>query len=269
MMPLQVCEAIIEQRVIDREVRAFFLGLPTDEKHYWISSLYSLLIPTARRRQLAAYFTPPYLADHTINALVEAGIQPGYHRILDPASGGAAFLVPLAVRIAARGRQHGMSAKSIIQSINTTLHGVEIDAGLAKLSYTLLADLLRPEIESSGWELNSLIDNADTLKLDRPKSLYDAVVGNPPYGRILRPSATLLERFRPVISDGYVNFYALFVEQALQWVRPGGSNLSNHPCVIHWWTLLCGTAKAHPRKSVGVAPRSYRQAPRCISRCAL
>ena len=25
-----------------------------------------------------------------------------------------------------------------------------------------------------------------------------------------------------MISDGYVNLYALFVEQALQWVRPGG-----------------------------------------------
>lgn len=37
----------------------------------------------------------------------------------------------------------------------------------------------------------------------------------PPYGRILRPSATLLQRYRPVIADGYVNLYALFVEQAL------------------------------------------------------
>ena len=32
----------------------------------------------------------------------------------------------------------------------------------------------------------------------------------------------LLERYRPVVADGYVNLYALFVEQALQWVRPGG-----------------------------------------------
>jgi len=222
MTPLQVCEAIIEKRLVDREARTFFSGLPDDERHYWIASLYALLMPKARRRRLAAYFTPPHLAHHAIDALVEAGIKPGQHRILDPASGGAAFLVPLAARIASRGRQRGSRAKTILQSINDTLHGVEIDAGLAKLSQALLADLLDAEIETSGVELDGLVERANTLELDCPDSLYDAIIGNPPYGRILRPSGSLRKRYRPVISDGYVNLYALFVEQALQWVRPGG-----------------------------------------------
>src|SRR6266852_596241 len=107
MTPLQVCEAIIEERLVDREVRTFFSGLPSDERHYWIASLYALLMPEARRRRLAAYFTPPHLARYAIDALVDAGIDPGKHRILDPASGGAAFLVPLAEKIAERGRQRG------------------------------------------------------------------------------------------------------------------------------------------------------------------
>lgn len=222
MTPLQVCEAIIEERLVDREVRTFFSGLPDDERHYWIASLYALLMPKARRRRLAAYFTPPHLAHYAIDVLIKAGIKPGHHRILDPASGGAAFLVPLAAHIAAQGRQRGARAKTILQSINDTLHGVEIDAGLAKLSQALLADLLDTEIETSGVELDGLIDRADTLALERPETLYDAIIGNPPYGRILQPSALLRKRFNPVISDGYVNLYALFVEQALQWVRPGG-----------------------------------------------
>jgi adenine-specific DNA-methyltransferase len=222
MTPLQVCEAIIEGRLVDRKVRAFFSNLPNDERHYWIASLYALLMPKARRRKLAAYFTPPHLAHHAIDALVEAGISPGRHRILDPASGGAAFLVPLAARIVAEGRQQRLHTKTILQSINDTLHGVEIDSGLAKLSQCLLTDLLAAEIETSGVELAGLIERADTLKLDRPDHLYDAVIGNPPYGRILRPSTALRRRYCSVISDGYVNLYALFVEQALQWVRPGG-----------------------------------------------
>ena len=222
MTPLQVCEAIIEKRLADREARAFFSGLPDDERHYWIASLYALLMPKARRRRLAAYFTPPHLAHYAIEVLVEAGIKPGQHRILDPASGGAAFLVPLAARIAAQAHQRGARAKTILQSINDTLHGVEIDAGLAKLSRALLTDLLDAEIETSGVKLDGLVDRANTLELDRPETLYDAVIGNPPYGRILRPSISLRKRYRPVISDGYVNLYALFVEQALQWVRPGG-----------------------------------------------
>jgi adenine-specific DNA-methyltransferase len=222
MTPLQLCEAIIEKRLLDPAARAFFSGLPSDERHYWIASLYALLMPEARRRRLAAYFTPPHLARYAIDALIDTGIEPGKHRILDPASGGAAFLVPLAEQIAKRGRQRGTRAKVILQSINDTLRGVEIDSGLAKLSQALLTDLLDAEIESTGIELNGLVERADTLKLDRPDRLYDAVIGNPPYGRIFRPTVAQRERFRPVIAGGYVNLYALFVEQALQWVRPGG-----------------------------------------------
>lgn len=222
LSPLQLCEAIIEKRLADREARAFFSGLPDDERHYWVASLYALLMPKVRRRKLAAYFTPPHLAHYAIDALIEAGIKPGHHRILDPASGGAAFLIPLAARIAMQARSRRSTAKTIMQSINDTLHGVEIDAGLAKLSQALLIDLLDAEIETAGIELNGLVDRANTLELAGPRTLYDAVIGNPPYGRILRPSPALRKRYAPVISDGYVNLYALFVEQALQWVRPGG-----------------------------------------------
>src|SRR5467141_3066497 len=95
LSPLEICRTVIEGRALDLKTRAFFAGLPADEKHYWISSLYALLMPAARRRRLAAYFTPPHLAKYAIDVLIAAGIQPGKDRILDPASGGAAFLVPL------------------------------------------------------------------------------------------------------------------------------------------------------------------------------
>src|SRR5580704_16308393 len=98
--PLETCRAVIDGRTLDLKTRAFFAGLPEEEKHYWISSLYALLMPKVRRRQLAAYFTPPHLASHAIDILTRAGIEVGKHRILDPASGGAAFLVPLASQIA-------------------------------------------------------------------------------------------------------------------------------------------------------------------------
>jgi adenine-specific DNA-methyltransferase len=245
MTPLQLCEAIIDKRLADRAVRAFFSGLPDDERHYWIASLYALLMPKARRRRLAAYFTPPHLARHAIRAMMEAGIRPGQHRILDPASGGAAFLVPLAAHIAERGHKRGARAKTILQDIETTLHGVEIEPGLADLSRALLRDLLSAEIESSGVPLNGLVQRANTLELEPPDALYDAVIGNPPYGRILRPSAAMLKRYRSVIADGYVNLYALFVEQALQWVRPGGVT-----CLIIPMSFVGGPYFAELRKRI-------------------
>jgi adenine-specific DNA-methyltransferase len=222
MSPLQVCETIIEGRFAERQVRSFFSNLPDDERHYWIASLYTLLMPKARRRRLAAYFTPPHLARYAIDLLVDSGIRIGEHRILDPASGGAAFLVPLAARIAAERRCRREQTKSILQSISNTLHGIEIDADLSKLSLALLKDLFEVEAQAVDTGFSTLIDCADALSLMPPQNLYDAVIANPPYGRVFRPRRALKERYKAVISDGYVNLYALFVEQALRWVRPGG-----------------------------------------------
>lgn len=222
MTPLQVCEAIIEGRLVERDARAFFSGLPNAERHYWIASLYTLLMPQARRRKLAAYFTPPHLAQYAIEMLVASGIRLGEHRILDPASGGAAFLVPLAARIAERGRTRGEPTTAILHAITSTLRGIEIDRGLGKLSQALLDDLFQAEIQSTKADFSALVETADTLSLDPPEELYDAVIGNPPYGRIFRPTQKLKTHYKAVISEGYVNLYALFVEQALRWVRPGG-----------------------------------------------
>ena len=222
MTALQVCQAIIEGRLVERETRAFFSGLPDDERHYWIASLYTLLMPIARRRKLAAYFTPPHLARYAIDMLLKSGIRLGEHKILDPASGGAAFLVPLAARIAEKSRRKGERISTTLQSITSTLHGIEIDHDLGKLSQALLLDLISEEAEATGADLSALIDCADTLTLNPSKGLYDAVIGNPPYGRIFRPTKKLKQRYKAVISDGYVNLYSLFVEQSLRWVRPGG-----------------------------------------------
>jgi hypothetical protein len=72
MTPLQQCEAIIERRFANRAVREFFADLPDDERHYWVASLYALLMPKARRKRLAAYFTPPHLAHHAIRVTIAA-----------------------------------------------------------------------------------------------------------------------------------------------------------------------------------------------------
>lgn len=253
MVPLQVCEALIENRFVDPKVRPFFLGLPKDEKHYWISSLYALLMPPSRRRRLAAYFTPPHLARYAIDALIDSGITLGKDRILDPASGGAAFLVPLAARIIREGRARRISRENIVRAIQTTLAGVEIESPLADLSRGLLADLFRSELGAAAAGLQVPIACANTLKLPAPAPLYDAVIGNPPYGRIYRPSKWLLKDFRSVITDGYVNLYALFVEQSLKWVRPGGL-----VCLIIPVSFVGGAYFAAIRKRILEAARVLR-----------
>jgi adenine-specific DNA-methyltransferase len=222
MSPLQLCEAIIDGRLVDPVTREFFSGLPSEERHYWIASLYALRMSEKRRQRLAAYFTPPHLVRHVISVLAENGIEAGKDRILDPASGGAAFLVPLAAAIADHRRKRGASAESTLRTIESTLAGIEIDPDLSQLSRLLVADLLRRETKASGRASKLAIRTTDTLELTAPKALYDAIVANPPYGRIFRPKKSVRTRFSAVISGGYVNVYTLFIELALQWVRPGG-----------------------------------------------
>ena len=220
--PLEICRQIIERRVTDLKTRAFFAGLPEEEKHYWISSLYALLMPKARRRKLAAYFTPPHLAEYAIDRMVEAGVQIGQDRILDPASGGAAFLLPLATRIVDQALQRRESAKATLRRIEATLYGVEVDRDLSALSKVLLCDMLNRHLPTLRCKPNVSVKQRDTLTLESPEPLFDAVIGNPPYGRIFRPSKKTLEKFAAIISDGYVNLYALFLDQSLRFTKPGG-----------------------------------------------
>jgi adenine-specific DNA-methyltransferase len=220
---LELCKSILDNRFIGVASRKFFADLPQDQRHYWIASLYALLMPPARRRRLAVYFTPPHLARYAIDVLTEAGVKPGVHRILDPASGGAAFLVPLASRIANDGRRRGLTGNDVLCKVEQTLSGIEVVPDLANLSLSLLTELLSKEMAVAGRrKLQIRIERANALTLGGPQEPYDAVIGNPPYGRIFRPSQRLLKDFAPVITDGYVNLYSLFVKRALDCVKPGG-----------------------------------------------
>ncbi len=93
-------------------------NLPSADKHYWIATYYALLMPPKKRLKLAAYFTPPQLAKYAIEKLRELGIHPGTSRILDPSSGGAAFLVPLAQVIALDARKKQLDPRATLDKIS-------------------------------------------------------------------------------------------------------------------------------------------------------
>ncbi len=221
VLPLQICKDLINGTSHDRGLGQFFDTLPSEERHYWLASLYALLMPTDRRRKLSAYFTPPHLAKHALKVLTDNGIVLGQHRILDPASGGAAFLVPLAASISRLKKDAGANARQIVGAVNKTIAGIEIEPDLAALSKLLLRDVLKNETARTSKRLKPAIKQRDTLAL-RAKPVFDAVIVNPPYGRVFRAPATLLDEFKEVITDGHVNQYALFARQALRWAVPGG-----------------------------------------------
>lgn len=218
--PLKICAEVADGHYRNQQLSDFFEGLEDQHRHYWIASLYALLMDKERRRQLAAYFTPPHLVDFCIDTLIKNGIVVGKHRILDPASGGAAFLVPLAQRIAIEGKQTGKSGPEILMAVKFSLSGIEVDTGLSDLSKLLLSRVMG-EAGAPRTPNEFSVTNADTLKIQPAGNLFDAVVGNPPYGRVREPD-TYTAEFENVISAGYVNLYALFIEASLRWTKPGG-----------------------------------------------
>ncbi len=219
---LRVCRKLIDAESTGQaSLDAFFQDLTFEERHYWISSLYALLMPAKRRKLIAAYFTPPYLCRQVIDRMVEHGLDLSSHNVLDPAAGGAAFLVPLAHRVREKLAERGADPQTIVRSVEERLSGNDIEPGLTRLCHMLLSEVLREELMVVGEPLAEIVTRVNTLKkpVDR---LYDAVISNPPYGRVLQPSTRTLSRWSDVISEGHVNCYALFAAAALERTRPGG-----------------------------------------------
>ncbi|NSY40129.1 class I SAM-dependent DNA methyltransferase [Leisingera sp. ANG59] len=181
-------------------------GVPIEERHYWIGTLYTLMLPVKVRRSQATYFTPPSVADAVVDLAIDAGFDLATDRILDPAAGGAAFLSTIAGRMASAGLDTASCA--------TRLSGIEIDAGLALLSRHLIRERLGAPI------VGATISTGDALRV-KISDEYGLVIANPPYGRVGRTEVTG-DGWRKVAHSGHINKYALFTELCFKHARPGG-----------------------------------------------
>jgi adenine-specific DNA-methyltransferase len=191
-------------------LRSELSKLDVDDRHYWISTFYTLLMSASVRREKATYFTPPAIVRHLIGQAEHAGLDLKTARVIDPAAGGAAFVSSLAGRMT----ELGCDAADIKSRIS----GIEIDPHLAILGEALVRDRLGSR--RSGVK-NRLIRIGDSLAAtDTAK--YDAVFVNPPYGRMLGLGTAIPESWQAVSAPGHVNRYALFMDVAFRMAKPGG-----------------------------------------------
>jgi adenine-specific DNA-methyltransferase len=191
-------------------LRAELNKLDVDDRHYWISTFYTLLISPTVRREKATYFTPPAIVRHLIGQAEEADLDLKTARVIDPAAGGAAFVSSLAGRMT----ELGCDA----ENIRSRVLGIEIDPHLALLGEALVHDRLgspHPGTESR------LIRIGDSLAVGASEK-YDAVFVNPPYGRILCLGNETPDEWRAFSARGHVNRYALFMDLAFRMTRSGG-----------------------------------------------
>lgn len=190
---------------------------------FWISSIYAHLLPTDTRKDRALYFTPPELADRLIENLKSAGARLWQSRIVDPACGGAAFLVPVALQLRVELKKKGFSANEVLRHLQKHLVGFELDPVLCRLSKFFLRMALYTEIAEVGREPKFQIILGDTTKKYKAHvSHFDVVISNPPYRKI--PSEQLEKvkhRFSHIV-NGQPNLYGLFMGMSLELAKQDG-----------------------------------------------
>lgn len=189
----------------------------------------------SRRREQGIYYTPPYIVNyivqHTVERLLkEARSLDEFPRVADISCGSGAFLTRAAERMAARAREldQGVTESNWRRRVILRLAGVDADpraVTLARVNLWILTTMGEPPRPLP--ELGASIIAADALTapvVDALKEQLDVVVGNPPFRSAADLDRATQERLRRryVSASGRFDLAYVFLERALQLVRPGG-----------------------------------------------
>lgn len=221
LIPCQVDELPLRDKI---NKFSLWLSLQNfNDAAFWLASAYAKWVGDKVRSEQALYFTPPKLADRVIDGLILRGasLTIGYWH--DPACGGAAFLVPIAQRMAHALTLFGLSPKEVLNRIESQLSGNDLDKVLLFLSKQFLLMALYPYIEASHIFPNFALRNEDgLLALPLKSQAPDVVICNPPYRKLNAiETQRYTFKFKDVIRS-QPNIYGLFIREALSIVKPGG-----------------------------------------------
>ncbi|WP_418132776.1 Eco57I restriction-modification methylase domain-containing protein [Variovorax sp. 375MFSha3.1] len=206
-----------------QDFAAWLAEEPFNEAAYWLATAYAILVGDKVRTERALYFTPPRLADRVIDKLVEHGASFMTQHWHDPACGGAAFLVPIAQRMAAALAAAGLSPSQQLDHIERHLSGNDLDSVLLEISREFLRMALSELLATAGGDLSVRLFKGDGLTSSAIEALQpDVLACNPPYRKL---KAIEVDRYRKAHGDvveGQPNIYGLFVNRTLQLAKQGG-----------------------------------------------
>ena len=192
--------------------------LPIGEAIYFLTGLYTALLSTRERGAMGAFYTPPALANRLLDMAEEQGVDWTRARVLDPSSGGGAFLLPAAERMVA-----ALAAAEpgfVLRQIGARLQGLELDPYAAGFGQNAIELLLADLTAAASRAAPIVVRVADTLE-EPPSARFDLVIGNPPYGRVtLTPEQR--RRFARGLY-GHANLYGVFTDIAVRWTKKGGT----------------------------------------------
>ncbi len=174
-----------------------------------ISSIYQGFISDQGdlQEKSGAYYTPPHLAELTVDILLEGYKKPLYEsKVLDPACGSGVFLVSMFNRMAnqwmsSNGNRHLKTrAKELLNILENRLFGVDVNITACHITcfslYLAVLEQLEPcdveDLKKQGLKFPALLstqtkqksivcDNFFNPDLKLASTEFDFVIGNPPW----------------------------------------------------------------------------------------
>ena len=168
-----------------------------------MGDIYQTFLPTAKRKRLGEFYTPAAIVDWLLEQTV---FSHGEGKLLDPSCGSGSFLVRYVHRCLQDAKTRGLDADAVLQELQTTVWGFDLNPFAAFIShFQLMWALVRfkpstnpvnvPQIHV--YNLNSLLRESDLVPLlgegflapgsaERDSGQWKYIVGNPPYIRAER-----------------------------------------------------------------------------------
>lgn len=186
-------------------------------KAYVVGHCYTCMLPAELRSETGAFHTPPVVAEHLIDTALSQGLDIHTIRVLDPAAGAGAFIIPLIGRVIARSGH--VAPELLVRSLSARIHGWELDPFAAWLANAFARMLVARKHGNKASGLADLVQTCDSLFED-PQPTFDLVIANPPYGRI-KLDANLRAKFSRSLY-GHANLYGLFTDLGIRALAPDG-----------------------------------------------
>ena len=199
---------------------------------------YETNLPARERKMRGHFSTPPHLVAQILDA---CNYTPEHDlsqvRVMDPACGSGNFIAGAAQRLITYGKQAALSEEAILKLVQHNIWGFDPDPVACFLAEMQLYSTFGSRSETGTTQDNSSPDRhnnaeigqfhihqADGLTLPWTQSGHingqvDLFLANPPY---LAAKNNDLSIYRFAQQRGQSDSYLLFLELALQVVRPGG-----------------------------------------------
>lgn len=242
------------------EMLNFIRSLPFERGAYYLSVTYSKLVKHEERKTAGMFFTPPEVAHRLISTCEKLGVDLGTVRIVDPACGGSALLLPAVIRINQLLARRGMKAHDRITHLQTHISGGDIDDTLRRLSGHFLQMALYAETRESEVLPEFSLRLHDSLVSGASVFMgFDLVLCNPPFRKVTAQEKHKVPKTYRHWMKGQANLYGYFMALCMDMLKPGGMAAMITPSGFlsgHSFTpLRKGLASHNTVRNIALSPK--------------